>query len=244
MVENVDKYQKLVDNILPGGAVVELVGIAGAGKTTLFTELQKNSCPDLLCGYHPVVWKLSSYPFYFKNVLQLLPLFIRLSLSRDRLLTRREIAFLAILNGWDEYLSRTIKGTQKTFIVDQGAIFIISYFKIWGPRSLFRQNMRDWWDTVYKKWSKVLNLIILLDAKDELLVSRINTRPQEHLMKGMPDQISVDWLENYRNTYAEILDELLSFNQDILLVRIDSGEHSADEIINRIVPELLVNSKN
>ncbi len=244
MVKNVDNYRKLVDCIEPCGAVVELVGIAGAGKTTLFTELQKSNCPDLLCGYHPMVWKLSSYPFYIKNVIQLLPLFIRLSLSRERLLTRREIAFLAILNGWGEYLARMIKDKNRTFIVDQGAIFIVSYFQIWGPRSLFGQNMQEWWDTVYKKWSKVLNLIILLDANDELLVSRINTRPQEHLMKGMPDQISTDWLDNYRSVYVEILDKLFSFNPEILVVRIDTGEHSADEITERIVPELLVNSKN
>ena len=244
MVTDVDIYNKLTEMVQPGGVVVEFVGTAGTGKTSLFNELKKRGYPGLCCADYPEVWKISSYTFYIKNIILLLPTLVRLFINHSGFVKRRELAFMAILNGWDEYLDRLTDATNTTILLDQGAIFLIAYLNIWGPRGLWKPNMQGWWDKVFKKWSKTIDLIFLLDASDEILISRINSRTQDHHLKGGNKQISQNWIAKYRSLYNEILDKLASFNQNILIIRINSGEHTIEDILNKIVPELLLSTIN
>jgi adenylate kinase family enzyme len=241
MVADVETFQKLTDTHRRGGRVIEIVGVAGSGKTTLFKEIRKRNYPAFICDYHPDVWKLSSYPFYISNIIQLLPTFFHLLINREGFLHRREIAFMAVLNGWNTYLGHLINKTNKTFIVDQGAIFLISYLRVWGSKCLFRPNMQGWWDQIYRNWSKTINLVILLDASDDVLLARINNRSQDHILKGESDQISRDWIIKYRNLYNEILNQFASHSKGFSVLRINSGTSSIDEIINQIIPRLSVN---
>jgi thymidylate kinase len=244
MVTDVDIYQKLVNTNHREGMVVEIVGVAGAGKTSLFRELQRRNYPTLLCGYHPEVWKISSYPFYLKNIFQLLPTFTRVYANSNRFLKRREIAFMCVLYGWADYLDKLIKHTHKTFIVDQGAISLMAYLKIWGTKGLYKNNMYEWWETIYRKWSKGIDLVILIDASDDVLISRINHRPQDHFLKGESNQLSQYWTEKYRALYEEILNHLASLDDNFHIIRINSDNSTVDEIASIIIPELLqVNKK-
>ncbi len=174
----------------------------------------------------------------------MLPILFRLLANRSGFVRRREIAFMALLNGWDEYINSSVNSINTTLLLDQGAIFLISYLNTWGPEGLFKPNMQGWWNKVYGKWSKTIDLVILLDASDELLVNRINSRPQDHYIKGEPSQKSQNWIADYRKLYNEILEKLVSFDQSMLIIKIDSGIYSTEDIINKIVPELLVDSKN
>jgi predicted ATPase len=229
------KYEK--SNGQRGGLVVELVGVAGVGKSTLFKSLDKKGFPWLSCEYSPPVWKISTAQFYIKNVFLLIPTFIRMLGNGDRLLKRREIAFMAILNGWHEELQKRTANSSNIIVLDQGPISIIAYLNVWGPKSLFNSNMNEWWEKIYGKWIYGVDMVILMDTSDEKIKWRINNRPQDHHLKGESDSVTLEWITKYRNLYEKIVYKLLATNDAIRILRLDSGNNSVDALVNTVLHE-------
>ena len=220
-----------------GGMIVELVGPAGVGKSTLYQALNKKRYPWLLCYYHPRVWRISSAPFYIKNILLLLPTFVRISGNGDRHLTRREIAFMAILHGWYKILRKKTTNSNKILVLDEGPISIMAYLNVWGPQSLFNSNMQGWWEYIFSQWMQSIDMVVMMDAPEEIIRWRINNRPQDHHLKGESAYVMDDWLKKYRILYDQIVNRLASNNHGIRVIRIDSGINSVDEIINKVLHE-------
>ncbi len=239
MVTDIDITRKLLASTLAVGMVVEFVGIAGVGKTTLFNEVKKMNFPEIISGDPPRVWKLSSLIFYITHIFQALPTFLSLFFNGHGILTRREIAFVALLHGWDNYLTKLKNKTNKVIVIDQGAISLIAYLRVWSTRGLYGRSLMGWWDMIYDKWSKAIDMVILLDARNEIVLSRINTRPQDHHLKGAPNQFSVDWINKYRNIYNDILNQLTLHNPGLRIIRINSGELSVKQIADQIIPEMM-----
>jgi thymidylate kinase len=237
MVTTIDDFQLKNRTGQQVGMVVELVGVAGVGKSTLYDTLEKKGFPQLKCQITPPVWEISTTPFFIKNVLLILPIIIRQLFNSDRQLTRREIAFLAILNGWHKELRKEIAKTNKITVIDQGPISFIAHLAVWGPQSLFDSNMQKWWEKVYKSWKHSIDVVVMLDTSDEELKARVNHRPQDHFLKGESDSQLIYWNSKYRIIYEQIVNNLLSNNQEIRIIRIDSGNNSIDAIINILLHE-------
>jgi|WetSurSiteA1Bulk_404760.scaffolds.fasta_scaffold52454_2 thymidylate kinase len=238
MDTTIDEFQIKNSTDQQVGMVVELVGVAGVGKSTLYQSLEKKGFPNIKCVYTPPVWKISTIPFYLKNILSLLPIIILQLFNRDRQLTRREIAFLAILNGWHIELRKEIDKTKDIIIIDQGPISLIAHLYLWGPKSLFDTNMQDWWEKIYNYWGYAIDTVVMLDTSDDELKRRVNYRPQDHFLKGETDSKVIFWNSKYRVLYEEIVNKLASNSQKIRVIRIDSGKNSADAIMKIILPEL------
>ncbi len=238
MVANVTELQRGKDSVQTKGLVIELVGVAGVGKTTLVRALCNQNQSGLVEEYVPQVWTLSTAPFYLKNIILILPILARLISNGGRFLSRRELAFMAILNGWDEILNRKAKHDGNIVIIDVGPIFIIGHLLLWGPQGLRSPNMDGWWKKIYEKYSHTVDMAFLLDTSDEIILSRIRTRPQEHFLKESSDQAAIHWTVKYRLLYEDIIDRLNSSGQKIQIVRIDSGMNSVDEIVKIVLQEV------
>jgi thymidylate kinase len=219
------------------GMVVELVGVAGVGKSTLYHALEKKGFPEIKCQSIPPVWKISTTPFFIKNILLILPIIIRQLFNSERRITRREIACLAILNGWHKELRKEVAKTNKIIVIDQGPISLIAHLAVWGPKSLFDSDMQEWWEKVYEKWKHNIDIVVLLDTSDVELKARVNHRPQGHFLKGEPDSKVIYWNSKYRILYEHIVNKLSSNNQEIQVIRIDSGNNSVDAIIKILLHE-------
>ena len=57
----------------------------------------------------------------------------------SRKLTRREFAWLSILNGWPDVLQKELKN-NKTIILDQGPVYLLTEISEFGPEYLRRQK--------------------------------------------------------------------------------------------------------
>jgi thymidylate kinase len=220
-----------------GGMIVELIGPAGVGKSTLYQALNNKRYPWLLCYHHPRVWRISSAPFYIKNILLLLPTLVRILGNGDRQLTRREIAFMAILHGWYKILRKKTTNSNNILVLDEGPISIMAYLNVWGPQSLFNSNMQGWWENIYSKWMQSIDMVVMMDASEEIIRWRINNRPQDHHLKGESTYVMDDWLNKYRILYDQIVSRLATNNHGIRVIRIDSGINSVDEIVNKVLHE-------
>ena len=124
-----------------GTRVVEIVGPAGAGKTTLSHGLD---CFDksIRLENFPDVRKVADAPFFISNGVKLIPSLLRLYRSDSRHLTRREFAWMSILVGWSSLLRKEARDGNKVIILDQGPVYLLTEMRLFGPEYLRQKQLK------------------------------------------------------------------------------------------------------
>jgi thymidylate kinase len=242
MVSPLDRIDVKPKTGLNRGCVIELIGVAGVGKSTLYRSLKSRNYPWLICDQVLPVWNISSMPFFFKNITSMMPLLMQTEIMGERLLKRREIAFLALLNGWHSILRKKADQQGRAIIVDQGPISMMAYLLVFGPESLKYDYVQSWWDSIYHKWGQALDLLVYLDTKDEVIIDRIRTRSQDHFLKKETTDVICDWIYKYRGLYTQILNRFESNGHKVKVLRIDSGSNSVDKLIQDLLPRIDIHS--
>jgi shikimate kinase len=217
--------------------VVEVVGPAGAGKTTLCRALTRSS-EDIQASSFPNVRKLADTPFFFWNGLQLVPTLLRLRRRGSRKLTRREFAWLAILNGWPAVLQKQLRTNDKVILLDQGPVFLFTEIGEFGPEYLRTQHGENIFRALYGRWATLLDAIVWLDSSDADLQERIRTRDKEHPMKKQSADTVFAFLERYRSAYERTASLLMASRTDIRILRLDTNRRSPDEIADQLLIDL------
>ena len=209
--------------------VVEIVGPAGAGKTSLFQALGCYS-EHVRLGNFPDVRKVANAPFFISNSLRLLPSLFGLYRSNSRQLTRRELAWMSILNGWTTILRKESDDNGKVIVLDQGPVYLLAEMRLFGPEYLRQEKAERLWQAFYGRWANILYLIIWLDAANDVLLDRIRTRQQEHIMKTEPTTAVYEFLGRYRAEYDSILSNITRRRAGIKVLQFDT-EHQSPQAI-------------
>lgn len=187
-------------------------------------------------GNFPDVRKISYAPFFFWNGLQLSPTLLHLSWHNDRKLTRREFAWLSILNGWSGILQRDLK-KNKTIMLDQGPVYLLTETKELGPEYLRAPQAQKLWQTLYSRWAETLDMIIWLDAADIDLMKRIRSRDKEHIVKNESNETTFKFLARYREAYERTIYNLEINHMGLKILRFDTSQESPQEIADRLLLE-------
>ena len=214
--------------------IVEIVGPAGAGKTTLFQALEKSD-PGIRTESLPPVWNFWYIPFFVKHILLLVPTLVRMQRKGEGKITRRELAWMAMLEGWPKVLKKKAEGDQKIILLDQGPIFLMAILSEFGPENLQNSNIQGYWEKVCKKWTHTLDMVIWLDTTDEILMERIRTRRAEHLVKDKTDKEIRVFLAKYRLAYERLISTMVMNNRGIRVLRMDTGKTSVDELVHNVI---------
>jgi adenylate kinase family enzyme len=217
--------------------VVEIVGPAGAGKTTLSQALNCHTESIRLENF-PNVRKVADAPFFISNGLQLIPSLLRLYQPNSRQLSRREFAWMTILNGWSALLHRESIDGNKVIILDQGPIYLLAEMRLFGPEYLRQKFAEKLWQDLYTRWSVTLHLVIWLDAGDDVLLERIRTRQQEHIVKTESATVVHEFLDRYRTEYEFILSILMAKEASLKVLKFDTGRQQTQDIVDQFLSEL------
>ena len=161
--------------------IVEIVGPAGAGKSSLCHALS-DSTDNIHLGNFPDVRNISNAPFFIWNGLQLFPALFGLRRHLSRKISRREFAWLSILNGWPGILQRELRNSRVIFL-NQGPVYLLTEVREFGPEYLRRQKTENLWRALYSRWSTTLDMIVWLDAADSELIVTYPKSRKEHLVK-------------------------------------------------------------
>lgn len=217
--------------------VVEIIGPAGAGKSTLCQLL--NQCTDSIqLQNFPDVRKVKDAPFFISNGLQLMPDLLRLYRPDSRHLTRREFAWLAILRGWSSLFDGKRSDDGKTIVLDQGPVYLMAEMRLFGPEYLKQKVAERLWQDLYRRWRETLSMIISLDAADVILMERIRKRQQEHVVKHQPEVVIYEFLHQYRTEYEFLLSTFTSHNNGFKVIHYDTGTQQPDVIVKQILQEI------
>jgi thymidylate kinase len=219
--------------------IVELAGLAGAGKSTVAEALKQYS--DLVLIERPPYFRsINEIPFFARNTLLLLPTLLHLSPAEKgrRWLTGHEIAWMAILLGWHHRLKRRSANSGRIVVLDQGPVFTLMMLHLFGPETLKSSRAREWWTRTCEQWAATLDLVVWLDATNATLVARIRARDIWHGVKEKSDTEAFEYLEGYRESFGRVLSSLTASNHDLRVLEFDTGQESLGRVLDKLLLEV------
>jgi len=211
--------------------LVEIVGSAGAGKTSLTRALTQCS-ERIVEGAAPEFRRIELIPFLVRSAHLLFPTYLR-QYRNDRWLTRQEITRIVRLMGWRHVLGRPATNGVIT-LLDHGPVFKLTQLHAYGPRKLRHQSFDRWWSSFLKQWANTFDMFIWLDAPDEILLDRVHARDRGHPLKAISGKEANEFLARYRTSYARIISALRG-NRGPRLLRFDTGQESLSQIVNKVL---------
>lgn len=237
MGECIEPVEDHHQTVMKSSICLEIVGLPGSGKTTLALELRNRN--DQFHLKSPPDWKqLRSLPFYFKNSLSLVPVWASLAFGRHgRWLSVREFLFMIFLNGWHRKLTR-LGPECSVIILDQGPVYMLHWMIFFREGQMINSLFKKWWNRTLENWRPVLEGIIWLDSSDSILAERINTREQDHIIKGASCSQIRDFLGRHRVILDKAITMLRAGRQTPEVISYDTGRQSLNGIVDSMMRKL------
>lgn len=218
--------------------IVELVGLAGAGKTTLSRWLcQRDESIRLAADL--ALHRKEHRPIFASQLPSLLMLLLRCRRS-GRGFTWDEIKAMAYLQAWPQVLRREARQCGTAILLDHGPIFKLATLHAFGPERLKSQGVAPWWQSRFEQWALTLDVVIWLKAPDKVLLERINGRHQRHVVKGKSEQEAVNFLHRYQASYEQIVTQLIACSRPMLL-HFDTNQASIEQIGDKVLTACRLN---
>jgi shikimate kinase len=212
--------------------VLELVGPAGAGKTTLSRTLCQRD-PRMVAGLR--VGKARQARLTLQHSAALLPTFLRRHRS-DRWFNRAELRAMAYLAGWPEVLGRDAPEPRVT-LLDHGPVFRLAVLREFGPALTRSGAFERHWSLELERWGALLDRVVWLDASDDVLMERIRQREQDHGVKEGSDEAVRAFLGRYRTRLEDVLGRLSKAGGPTAL-RFDTARQSSEQIAASVLSVL------
>lgn len=208
----------------------EIIGPAGAGKTTLFREL-KSRMPEALPKIP--ISRFDCLPFFIRNTARFLPSFLFLP-AKGRRLTWRENRAMVYVDAWRRMLLRQDQAVNRIFFLDHGPIFRLVTLREFGPDFTHSTGFNRWWEDSLTNWCSMIGTLIWLDAPPSLLAARIAGRPSRHRMKGRPAAEIQTFIVRYQNCFEQVV-TLLRRRSRVRVLRYDTSRLTAAEIAEAVL---------
>lgn len=212
--------------------VVELVGPAGVGKTTLAQNIQRANA-KVHVGLS--LWQVPRGRLV-QGALALVPTIV-VSALRKRRLRWREIRHMIRLDALRHAVRPArARGNRKHIILlDEGPVFGIGWLDVaFAERGV--DAPERWRRRVVRRWAKLLDSVVLLDAGDHVLASRIRSRFKRHRMKRSSDAALRRFAGAFRKAYEAVIAELsCSGPMAVQVARTDGSLHRSTARVNSLL---------
>lgn len=189
--------------------LVEIIGPAGAGKSSLLQELGRRNINLALFADRLRARSVQNLPFYAGSGLAALPTLLQPP-WQGRWYTREEISRILYLVGMHRVFRRRSQVVGVT-VLDQGPIFELTHLHAFGPERLNHNLATVWWGAMFRRWAPLFRLVVWLDAPDAVLLPRIRGRAQAHVIKQRGDAEAVALLVRYRTSFNTMMAQLQDY---------------------------------
>jgi adenylate kinase family enzyme len=211
--------------------VVELMGPAGVGKTTLSRALRRCHA-DIAPDIDTRLSKIDKLPFVISNTCSLLPTYLR-RYRDSRWFNRRETRSMAYLQAGLNLLKEVKPNGDRVIVLDHGPIYRLAFLREFGPEITKSQAYERWWVEQLKQWIAKIDVVVSLDAPNEVLLNRIRARDSWHTIKGASDREAYEILSRYRRAFERTIAEVLAARR-LTLLRFDTSRQSTEEIVDTV----------
>ena len=163
-----------------------------------------------------------------RGKLRLVPLLAGCVKAR-RMPTWTELKLLIYVMEWSRRLDRrTEYGTGLT-LIDQGPVYALARLGQADPPLAGTQPYGTWWMSTMDMWTTSLDAVIWLDAPNEVLWQRVNTRTQSHAIKNQSAASGMSFIERYRQAYETVFRSMEREGGPTVL-RYDTSRQTPEEI--------------
>jgi thymidylate kinase len=213
--------------------VVELVGPAGAGKTSVRRAVEQR-----VPYRRPRVRvdRLHDLPGGVLSTLPFLPELAARALRGRVDWSWRCAQQLVRLNALRGAVERAAAAAPEPVLLDEGPVFALAKLHVLCDGVPAARMGTDWWAAL-ERWRRVLGLVVWMDAADDVLMRRIRERSKAHRVKRASDGDVASFLARYRVAYGEVLSRLAGHGGPEVL-RIDAGAEPVDATATRLLRAL------
>lgn len=219
-----------------GRTAVELVGLAGSGKSTLARRLVATD-PRIQLGL-----PLSRGASAAAQVAAVAPLAVRYlrEFRGTAWLDRGEMRGLGYLHAWRRSIARPTTTRPPYLVLDHGPLFHLARLRAFGPPVTSTARFRRWWDETLDDYADLLDVVVWLDAPDDLLLRRISSRDQRHVIRGADADAARRFFDAYRASYGVVLERVRQRSPGAVLhLRTEAATPSelGDHVRRRLDPD-------
>lgn len=214
------------------GIVAELVGPAGAGKSTLLRALAERN-PDVVPTPEPS--RPALLPHYARHAALLLPAALvhpRAAFSFQE----REARAMTYVRAWHAPALR-LAAEGRHVLMDHGPVFRLAFLDEFGSPLTRSPAFQRWWEESFALWEGTLNLLICLNAPDDVLIQRVRGRNLGHALKSKTPPDARSFLGRYRAGFERVIDRFGAAARPGVL-RIDTSRMSVEEVAARVLGAL------
>ncbi|HKA60149.1 MAG TPA: hypothetical protein VKD28_16150 [Gemmatimonadales bacterium] len=209
--------------------VVELIGVAGAGKSSIASALVRL---DERIRARPRVHNGT----YVATVPTLLPTFVSLHWPPRRVLTKEMKRILRV-----HALHRLVRTASVPggglILFDEGPLYMLARLLVFGGPGVQTRAFARWWHGAIALWAHTLSAVVWVDAPDSVLAARLNTRAQSHRLRGASEPAMRAFFASYRDAFRRVLADLETAGAPapwIVSTDITSVQDAADAILARV----------
>lgn len=141
---------------------------------------------------------------------------------------------MVYLKAWLHVLEQQASKNDGVTLLDHGPIYLLALLREFGPEITTSELFKSWWANLYHQWSATIDILIWLDAPDEILLERIRVRDRWHLIKDKSEQEAYEFLTRYRTSLEQIIAESVT-NHRVTLLRFDTSEESVEQMADKIL---------
>ncbi|HEY0079661.1 MAG TPA: hypothetical protein VGB73_13690 [Pyrinomonadaceae bacterium] len=210
--------------------VAEIVGPAGAGKSTLARTLRRRD-RRISSGFG--VWDLPVLLLVL-HVFLSLPFVLKLYGARRRL-TWGEVQLLVRTRALNQLLGwKLSRDYSAALVLDEGVIFALAKLRAFDSEGINGRGFERWTRELLGEWARRVNTVIWLDAPDQTLAERIRARGKPHRVKSASTDDVGEFMARYRASYEQILSELTS-RYGLKVIRFSTDEESTEAVAEKVL---------
>ncbi len=210
--------------------VVEIIGPAGAGKTTVLRALSQRH--NKIQPGIPLS-KTRQIPFFISNTLSMLPTYLR-HYRHSRWFNWRETRSMVYLKAGLHVFRQQALNNDVVTVLDHGPMYRLATLREFGPELTTTQLYARWWANLFSQWAATLDMIIWLDAPNVILLDRIRGRDHWHLIKEKCEREAYEFLTRYRTAMERLIVRSVTDHQ-VALLRFDTSQKSVEQIVDKVL---------
>jgi hypothetical protein len=205
--------------------VVELVGPAGVGKSSISRELHRHfaAMPGTIWGQPPIS--------LLRTGIRLGPTLFRFWHAAGSLLWH-ESRHIVRLGTLQQSLTRNA-APPELMLFDEGPIFALTWLRGFGHPAMRSPVSDQWWRVTLHHWARRVDAVVVLDASDALLTERIRSRPEWHEVKEEPNWYVASWMGRFRGALEWVLCGL-AVQGGPAVIRIRAEQDSPESLAERV----------